>query len=176
VIQIEHLLLSASCRALRVATNRTLNGRVRIERGIVAQKVDATKTSESRKDLVVAAELLESLKTWKQRSQFPTLEDWIFASPFQIGRLPWSYDQVWRAYQRAARRAGLGRIGTHSLRHTFRTWLGSTGTPIGVQQRLMRHADVRMTMQYGTVFAPELTEATTKLWISPSTARDRHET
>jgi hypothetical protein len=23
-------------------------------------------------------------------------DDWVFASPFKLGRLPWSYDQVWR--------------------------------------------------------------------------------
>jgi hypothetical protein len=32
------------------------------------------------------------------------------------------------------------------LRHTFRAWLDSVGTPVGVQQRLMRHADIRTTM------------------------------
>ena len=37
----------------------------------------------------------------------------MFASPAQIGRLPWSYDQVWRVYQKAALRresVGLGLI------------------------------------------------------------------
>ncbi len=35
-------------------------------------------------------------------------------------------DQVWRVYQKAA---GIGGLGTHSLRHTYRTWLDSVGTP-----------------------------------------------
>jgi integrase len=26
------------------------------------------------------------------------------------------------------------------MRHTYRAWLDSTGEPIGVQQKLMRHA------------------------------------
>jgi integrase len=141
-----------------------LNGRLRIERGIVAQKVDATKTSESRKELVIAGELVNALKTWRQTSQFSTLDAWVFASPYQVGRLPWSYDQVWRVYQKAGKAAGIGGLGTHSLRHTFRTWLGSVGTPVGVQQRLMRHADIRTTMNtYGTVFTPDMAEAQNKI-------------
>ena len=153
----------SECLALKWSDVDWLNGRLRIERGIVAQKVGATKTSESRKELVIANELLNALKTWKQTSPFSAPDDWVFASPFQVGRLPWSYDQIWREYQKAAKAAGLGRIGTHSLRHTFRTWLGSMGTPLGVQQRLMRHADIRMTMAYGTVFTPDMTEAHNKI-------------
>ena len=126
--------------------------------------MDEVKTAESRKQLVIAAELLTTLKTWKQATQFPAPDDWMFASPFKLGRLPWSYDQVWRVYQKAAKAAGVGGLGTHSLRHTFRTWLGSVGTPLGVQQRLMRHADIRTTMNtYSTVFTPDMTEAHNKI-------------
>lgn len=34
-------------------------------------------------------------------------------------------------------------------RHTYRTLLDETGAPLSVQQRLMRHADARMTLKYG---------------------------
>jgi len=45
---------------------------------------------------------------------------------------------------------GLGRIGWHTLRHPFRTLLDETGAPMKVQQELMRHADIRTTMNvYG---------------------------
>jgi hypothetical protein len=43
--------------------------------------------------------LLEVLKTWKQTTQFSKNEDWIFASPFLNGLLPYSYDQVWRVQE-----------------------------------------------------------------------------
>ncbi len=37
-----------------------------------------------------------------------------------------------------------------TFRHTYRLWLDKTGAPLGVQQKLMRHADIRTTMnQYG---------------------------
>jgi len=34
---------------------------------------------------------LERLKTRKQSSEFSGTEDWVFASPFKLGRLPYSY-------------------------------------------------------------------------------------
>jgi integrase len=70
----------------------------------------------------------------------------MFASAFQIGRLPRSYDQLWRVYQRAAKAAGIGFLGTHSIRPTYRTRLDSVDTPFGVQKRLVRHAEIHTTM------------------------------
>ena len=93
------------------------------------------------------------------RTQFSAGEDWIFAFNVQLGRLPWSYDQVWRMYQKAATQAGIGKLGTHSLRHTYRSWLDSVGTPVGVQQKLMRHADVRTTMSYGHAMTEDMRSA-----------------
>ena len=49
-------------------------------------------------------------------------------------------------------------------RHTYRTWLDSVGTPVGVQQKLMRHADIRTTMNiYGDVVTPDMREAHVKI-------------
>jgi integrase len=154
----------SECLALRWSDVDWLNGRLRVERGIVCQQVDDVKTAESRKDLVIAGELLAVLQTWKQTTQFSNSDDWLFASPVQLGRLPWSYDQIWRVYQKAAKAADIGSLGTHSLRHTYRSWLDSVGTPVGVQQRLMRHADVRTTMNtYGDAATDEMTEAHSKV-------------
>lgn len=136
----------SECLALKWSDVDWLGGRLTVERGIVCQKVDDVKTAESRKQLMIAGELLTALQTWKQQTQFPAPDDWVFASPVQLGRLPWSYDQVWRMYQKAAKAAGIGGLGTHCLRHTYRTWLDSVGTPVGVMQKLMRHTDIRTTM------------------------------
>ncbi len=90
--------------------------------------------------------MIEDSELWKQTTQFSAPEDWIFASPVQLGRLPWSYDQVWRVYQKAAQ--GWYRRTWHSLStaHVSPSWLDAVGTPVAVQQKLMRHADVRTTM------------------------------
>lgn len=141
-----------------------LSGTLRIERGIVEQNVDDVKTDDSRKTLAVAKELLDVLKIWKQTTQFSGSEDWIFASPVKIGRQPYSYTGVWRELQRAAGAAGIGHLGTHAFRHTYRTWLDSFGTPVGVQQRLMRHSDIRTTMnQYGDALADDMRQAHEKV-------------
>jgi len=154
----------SECLALKWTDVDWLNGKLLVERGIVCQNVDDVKTAESRKQLVIAGELLTTLQTWKQATRFPTPEDWIFASPVQLGRLPWSYDQVWRVYQKAAKAADIGGLGTHVLRHTFRTWLGSVGTAVGVQQQLMRHADIRTTMNiYGDAVTADMAEAHGKI-------------
>jgi len=149
----------SECLALKWSDVDWLNGKLLVERGIVCQQVDDVKTAESRKQLVIAGELLTALQTWKQVANFSAAIDWMFASPVQLGRLPWSYDQVWRVYQKAAKAAGIGGLGTHGLRHTYRSWLDSVGTPVGVQQKLMRHADVRTTMQYGDAFTTDMAEA-----------------
>lgn len=39
-----------------------------------------------------------------------------------------------------------GSIGGHTFRHTYRSWLDDTGAPVGVQQKLMRHAQISTTM------------------------------
>jgi integrase len=108
--------------------------------------VDDVKTDESRKSLAIAEELLDRLKVWKQSTEFPADSDWIFASPVKIGRLLYSYTGVWRELDRASEAAGLGHMGTHTFRHSCRTWIDAIGTPIGVQQKLMRHSDIRTTM------------------------------
>lgn len=141
-----------------------LNRRLRVERGIVCQKIDDVKTAESQRPLHIDSEMLQVLKLWKQTTQFSSPEDWMFASPVQLGRLPWSYDQVWRMYQKAGAKAGIGGLGTHSLRHTYRSWLDAVGTPVAVQQKLMRHADIRTTMNiYGDVVTDEMTQAHSKV-------------
>jgi integrase len=104
------------------------------------------------------------LKVLKQATQFPADGDWLFASPLKIGRLPYSYTGVWRELQRTAEAAGIGRLGTHAFRHTYRTWLDSVGTPVGVQQRLMRHSDIRTTMnQYGDALTDDMRQAHGKI-------------
>jgi integrase len=46
---------------------------------------------------------------------------------------------------------GIAGLGWHTFRHTYRSLLDETGAPIGVQQKLMRHANVSTTMNvYGS--------------------------
>ena len=154
----------SECLALKWSDVDWLNGTLRVERGIVQQVVDDVKSEESRKTLTISADLLDELKLWKQTTQFSANEDWIFASPVQLGSLPYSYTGIKQELHRAAEAAGIGKIGTHTMRHTYRTWLDSVGTPVGVQQRLMRHSDVRLTLNhYGDAMTPDMREASGKV-------------
>jgi integrase len=64
------------------------------------------------------------------------------------------------------------------LRHTYRSWLDAVGTSIAVQQKLMRHADIRTTMNaqrkaladaepeadvYGDIVTDEMEQAHSKV-------------
>ena len=61
---------------------------------------------------------------------------------------------------RANTAAGLGAIGWHTMRHSYRSWLDETGAPLTVQQNLMRHADIRTTMNiYGDAIPDTLRAA-----------------
>jgi len=166
------MALLAVCFGLRVsellglkwADVDWLNGKLRIERAIVMQNMDEVKTVASRRQMTMAKELLDVLGRWRQATEFPAEKDWIFASPTKLGRLPVSYPWFWRQVQRAAEQAGIGKLGTHSFRHTYRSWLDAVGTPVAVQQKLMRHTDIRTTMNvYGDVVTNEMTEASAKV-------------
>lgn len=141
-----------------------LGERISIRRGIVEQVVGDVKTEGSARSFPLMRELLERLKTWKQCSEFSDAEDWIFASPIKLGRLPYSYTGVWRELVRAAKAAKIGHLGTHAFRHTYRSWLDAVGTPIAVQQKMMRHSDIRTTMNiYGDVVTDEMETAGLKV-------------
>ena len=146
--------------ALKWADLDWFNGTVRVERAIVQQVVDGVKTDDSHKTLTVSTDLLNMLAAWKQTTQFSAPEDFIFASPFQLGRLPYSYRCVWERLDIASQAAGLGHISTHSFRHSYRMWIDAIGTPVGVQQKLMRHSDIRTTMNiYGDADTADMRQA-----------------
>jgi len=166
------MALMAVCFGLRVSELLAmkwsdvdwLNGKLRIERAIVMQNVDEVKTVASRRQMTIAKELLDVLSRWRQTTRFSAETDWIFASPIKLGRLPISYPWYWRQLRQAAEQAGIGKLGTHSLRHTYRSWLDAVGTPVAVQQKLMRHTDIRTTMNvYGDCVTNEMAEASCKV-------------
>ncbi|MGH9560976.1 MAG: tyrosine-type recombinase/integrase [Terracidiphilus sp.] len=162
------LALVSVCLGLRISEALALKWgdldwlgeQIHIQRGIVEKVVGDVKTEGSARSFPLTGELLERLKAWKQRSDFSGAEDWIFSSPIKTGRFPYSYTGVWRELVRAAEAAKIGHLGTHAFRHTYRSWLDAVGTPVAVQQKMMRHADIRTTFNiYGDVVTDEMTTA-----------------
>ena len=130
-------------------------------RAIVDTVVSDVKTESSRVCIPLDPALAEVLLTWQRTTEFAKPEDWICASPYKAGSMPW---QPWRVEQRhitpAAIRCGISHIGWHTFRHTFRSLLDETGAPLKVQQELMRHADIRTTMNiYGKAMEKSKREA-----------------
>jgi integrase len=77
---------------------------------------------------------------------------------------PLSYTYVWKTLDAASKAAGIGHISSHTFRHTYRTWLDSEGTPFGVQQKCMRRANIRTTMnQYGDALSEDMRQALQKV-------------
>jgi integrase len=154
----------SECLALKWGDVDWLNGRLAVQRGIVRNRVGDVKTVGSERALFMDGEMLGILKLWKQATGFRDETDWIFASPARLGRLPWSYDAVLDALQRASAALGMGKLTTHSMRHSFRSWLDAAGTPITVQKQLMRHSSIKTTLDiYGDVVTDEVSTAHSKV-------------
>lgn len=92
---------------------------------------------------------------------FHSDSDFVFASPFMAGEKPYTpWNMQHNHLKPAAIRAGLGPIGWHTLRHTYRAWLGDNGEPLTVQKELMRHASIQTTLNtYGGGMMESMREA-----------------
>jgi integrase len=109
--------------------------------------------------------IVSALKTWSLQSQFVADSDFVFASPVKLGKKPLQgYSAQRDKLKPAAIRAGLGPVGWHSLRHSYRTWLDETGASVSVQRELMRHSTISMTMDgYGRGVASANRDANSRL-------------
>jgi integrase len=135
-----------------------------IERGVYRQVVGDVKTENSAASRPLVDEIVEVLNRWRQASDFSEPEDWVFASSSTLGRQPLSYPAIWKKLAEVSEKAGIGHISPHCFRHTYRTWLDSVGAPVGVQQKMMRHSDIRTTMNvYGDALTDDMREANMKV-------------
>jgi integrase len=98
-----------------------------------------------------------------KRAPLAKSEDWVFANP-ETGKPYWPgrIQENWLVP--AAEKAGIGRIGWHTFRHSHSTLLHALGVDLKVQQELLRHADIRTTMNIYTQAVPTaLREANSKV-------------
>lgn len=52
--------------------------------------------------------------------------------------------------QPAADQAGIGKVGWHTFRHSYRTWLKRFAAPVEIQKELIRHSNLKTTLKiYG---------------------------
>lgn len=150
------MVLVAACLGLRVSEIIGLQwgdvdwiaSTVLVQRSVVQTRVAETKTEYSQQYLPLDPQLTEALLCWKERCFYKADSDWVFAS--DKGRPRWQETALRRHLQPAAERAGIGKIGWHTFRHTYSTMLRSLGVDLKVQQELLRHADIQTTMNIYT--------------------------
>ncbi len=125
---------------------------VLVRRAIVDGVVGDVKTKYSQSGLPLDPALAEILFTWKRASQFGRDSDWVFGSPQKAGKCPLRSSAMLATKIRpAAKAAKLGNdVGWHTFRHTYSSMLRQLGVDIKVQQELLRHADIRTTMNVYT--------------------------
>ena len=111
-------------------------------------RLDPAKTSYSEAGLPLAPEVVAALGNWFAQAHYRSESDFVFASARGGTR---DADKLREnVLQPAADRAELGRIGWHSLRHSFATALDVAGARMKVAQELMRHSSITTTMDIYT--------------------------
>jgi integrase len=164
------MVLVAACLGLRVSEIIGLkwgdfdwkNRNVFVQRAVVQARVGETKTEGSSRPLPLDAALAMHLQELRKCSSYAAPEDWVFAN--DAGRPRWQESILQRQLKPAAVRAGIGKIGWHTFRHTYSTMLRSAGTDIKVQQELLRHANIQTTLNiYTQAVSDQKREANSKV-------------
>jgi integrase len=164
------MVLVAQCLGLRVSEITALKWedlevearQLLVQRSVVNGRVDDVKTEYSRDHVPIHEALLKVLLAWADSC--PATEDgWMFPSPL-TNRPYYSTEIQKRLLKPVGIKLGLGPIGWHTFRHTYRSWLDETGAPMKVQQELMRHASIQTTMNvYGQAMPESKREANGKV-------------
>ena len=128
--------------------------RIGIRQSYVYGKPGAVKTPASQRWMPLDPSLAKKLRHHQLRCASPAnKEDWVFANP-GTGKPYWpgKIQENWLVP--AAEKMGLGRIGWHTFRHSHSSLLHALGVDLKVQQELLRHADIRTTMNIYTHAVP----------------------
>ena len=127
-------------------------GSLSIRRGIVACHVGKPKTLARRKPIPLALDLLTVLRERREQTAYPADSDWLFASPYKNGAVPYWPDSALADFVKpAAVRAEITKkVGWHTFRHTYSTLLRANGTDVKVQSELLRHSNISTTLNVYT--------------------------
>ena len=163
------MVLVAMCLGLRVSevlglkwSDFDFNGSaVLVQRGWVEGEAGEVKTRYSKKRIPIDPALVATLQAYQAR--FECCE-WVFANPDTL-KPYWPHHVAATYIRPAATKAKLGSgIGWHTFRHSYSSMLRNLGVDVKVQQELLRHADIRTTMNVYTQAVPTaLREANSKV-------------
>ncbi len=137
-------------------------GSIRVEeasyRGILGQP----KTKASRREVPLPFTVVQALTEHRSRSQGTSPDGLVFAT---ANGTPLSDNNLRnRQLHPACHRAGIWRIGWHTLRHTHQSLLHALGMPLKVSQAQLGHSKLSTTLEiYTHVYSEAQREAVTKL-------------
>jgi integrase len=116
---------------------------VTFRQGFVSGRISQLKTEASRTEISLPEAVRDSLMTWKKLTPYSAPEDWVFASPATNGQRPMWPDSMLADYIRPmAEKAGFGRIGWHTFRHSLTSW-GKQVLTLEETKELVRHANIQ---------------------------------
>jgi integrase len=149
------MVIVAMCTGLRVSEVLALcwehidfkTGAMFVQQGVVNGRIGKVKTEASQDEVPMDPTFAEVLRKWKGEGRSQGL---VFPSPV-TGGCYYSGIIQRQILKPKGEEIGIAGLGWHTFRHTYRSLLDETGAPIGVQQKLMRHANVATTMNvYGS--------------------------
>ena len=165
------MVLVAACLGLRASEIMGLQWQdfnwedltVFVRRGVVNGRSGDTKTEASQKSLPIDLRLARSLQELWKRTLHQGPQDWVFAN--KAGRPRGQQNILYRHLGPAALRAGIGKIGWHTFRHSYSTILRGAGADIKVQQELLRHSTIQSTLNTYTQAISEQKRATSAIVV-----------
>jgi integrase len=128
-------------------------GRIVVRQSIVRGRVGTPKSGRPR-EIPLGEDVLTTLKAYRHLKGELVFSD-------HGGRVL-TKEECKHPLWRACKRAGLRRIGWHTLRHTFASHLAMRGAPLKAVQELLGHATIQMSMRYAHL-APEVARDAVKL-------------
>lgn len=163
------MALVAMCLGLRVSEILGLQwtdfdfdrNTVLVQRAWVIGEAGEVKTRYSKKRMPLDPSLVTALLSY--RAKWECCE-WVFANP-DTNRPWWAHYVQQDRLAPAGVKAKLGTgIGWHTFRHSYSSMLRQLGVDVKVQQELLRHADIRTTLNTYTQAMPTaLREANSKV-------------
>jgi integrase len=130
------------------------NQLIHVRRTWVHGQLGSPKTKASKAPVPMHPLLAESMKKWGAESPFSQPDNWVFPSFRLKGKKPRCANMLVEDYLRpAAVKARVlaeddpHRFGFHNLRHTLASYLVRTKTDPKTVQTLLRHANVKTTLQ-----------------------------
>lgn len=131
---------------------------VRHSLSMVSKQLDSTKSHKERR-IPLDVDVYEMLYKARKPSGF------VFIGPYNK---PYTGHRILDELAEVCRRAGLRKIGWHTLRHTFATQLTTRSVPLTSVQSLLGHSSIATTMRYTHVSPESLRAAIATL--NPKTA------